>query len=59
MDGELVDQAVGERKAVGSAGILQGPEQAGDDLVIVGDEALRSGGMEAPFTRGAAPSPTG
>ena len=36
--GELVDDAVGQREAVGPLRVPEGGEQAGDHLMVVGDE---------------------
>ena len=36
--GELVEEAVGEREAVGPSSVADGGEQTGDHLVVVGDE---------------------
>ena len=60
MGGDLVEEAVGEREAIGPAPITDGGEQAGDHPMVVGDEPGEVGGHgRAPLTRGAARWPTG
>ena len=63
--GELVDDAVGQREAVGARRVLRGRRAAAITwwswaITVCRDDSVRSGGMGgAPFTRGGARWPTG
>ena len=59
---QRVEQPVGQREAVGPLAVGDGGEEAGDHLVVMGDEFGEVGRHGAPFPkvrRGAARWPTG